>query len=145
MSPYTFYVLIGLIRPPSGGGSDSFTIWIVREWNVIVVEVDVLFISYYNNNHWSLFVLNDECFLSYDSSRNAKLHDERHIHIYLTKMWATWKGFCEGSMAWKVCTNIKIWKNYDILEQLSNWEHDYYVLKCIMEICTRIRSTTLDL
>ena len=51
-----------------------------------VLEVEVLFIPYYGENHWSIFVLSDECFLHYDSLRTAKLHDDKHIHIYLAKM-----------------------------------------------------------
>ena len=35
--------------------------------------------------------------------------------------------------------------NYDIPQQLSNWDCNDYDLKCIMEICTRKRIMPLDL
>ena len=76
---------------------------------------------------------------------NANLRDDKHICIYLAKMWATWKGFGDGSKAWEICTNIKIWKDFVIPQQQLNWECGYYVLKCITDICIRKRTMPSDM
>ena len=145
MSPYTLHLLVGWVRSSKGDGSDSFRVWIEKKWKANVNEVDVLFVPYYGKNHWSLFVMSDECFLHYDSLRTAKLHDDKHIRIYLAKMWATWKGIREGSPGWKNCSNTEIWKDCIMPQQQSNWECGYYVLKCITDICTRKRTTPTDM
>ena len=145
MSPYTLHLLVGWVRSSKGDGSDSFRVWIEKKWKANVNEVDVLFVPYYGKNHWSLFVMSDECFLHYDSLRTAKLHDDKHIRIYLAKMWATLKGIREGSPGWKNCSNTEIWKDCIMPQQQSNWECGYYVLKCITDICTRKRTTPTDM
>ena len=137
MSPYTLHVLIGWMRSSRGDGSDSFTTQIVKKWKMNVLEVDVIFVPYYGTNHQNIFIMSDKCFLHHDSLKTAKLHDDKHIRIYLARMQATRKGFHDRSKAWKNYTNTEIWKDCVMSQQQSNWECDYYVLKRITNICIR--------
>lgn len=107
INPNTFHVRIGWIRIPRDEGSNSFAKWIAWKWKVAVVEVDVIFIPYYGNNHWNFFILSDEYFLYYDFLRDTKLYDEIYIQIYLTKIWVVWKGFGRGLVAWKIVPTQK--------------------------------------
>ena len=86
MNPYTLHVRIGWIRSSKDDGNDSFTTSIAKKWKISILEVDLLFVPYYGKNHWSLFVMSDECLLHKNSLRNVKLYDDKHIQIYLAKM-----------------------------------------------------------
>lgn len=102
-------------------------------------------IDYYYYYYLNFLVLSDKYFVHSYSLSNTKLHDDKHICVYLAKMWVTWKGFNKGSITWENFYNTKIWKIYVMPQQLSNWECNYYILKCITNIFTRKKTTPLDL
>ena len=99
-------------------------------------DIPTLIIPYLFAKHWSIFILSEEYFIHFDSMWAAGLHEQKYVHTYIVKFWATWRGFEVGSAEWKSCYSPDIWEHPCILQQYSNWDCRYYYLKCIMEYCS---------
>ena len=105
--------------------SDSFITWTAREWNVVVIKVDIFLFHTMATITGILLSLSDEWFLHYDFLRNDNFMMRGIIIIIWQRCKLLTKDFCDRSMTWKNCSHIKF-APYKIL---SNQYFDLFEYK----------------